>query len=509
MIRKIDPTNGQILGQFPITSPEEVNAAVEKAQRAFTGWSRSSLDERLTILEKLRPWIQANGEHYAREISKDTGKPYADSLLTELMSIPLFIDYYAKTAAKVLDPRSVPASIMFPGKVSRVEQVPLGVVGIISPWNFPFQLSVVPMISALIAGNTVILKPSELTPLTGEVIRECFENIGLPDGVVQVLQGDGSTGAALVEADIQKVFFTGSLNTGRKIMAAAAQKPIPVELELGGKDAMIVCADANLERAAKGAVWGAFVNAGQMCVSVERLFVNAAIYDEFVDRVQQEVEALIVGGPDEYADMGPLVSEAQLKIVERHVQSARDEGATILSGGYRLDRPGNFFAPTLIAGVDPRMTIYKEETFGPVLPIIRVQSDEEAVELANNHIYGLNASIWTKDVKKGSRLASRLEAGQVSVNDLVSSVGNPALPFGGFKGSGFGRYHGPEGLLAFTQQRAVSIDRGWLNAEPFWFPYEGKYPIMLDLFDNLMKRRLPLAIVALGKLQAMMLKKKG
>lgn len=508
MIRKLDPTNGHVLGHFPITTPAEVDEAVARAKRAFPAWSKSSLAERITILEKLRPWIQSQGEDYAREISKDTGKPLADSLLTELMSIPLFIDYYAKTAASVLDPRPVPGSIMFPGKRARVEQAPLGVVGIISPWNFPFQLSVVPMISALLAGNTVILKPSELTPLTGEVIRECFENIGLPAGVVQVIQGDGSTGAALANADLQKIFFTGSLATGRKIMAAAAQKPIPVELELGGKDAMIVCDDANLARAAKGAAWGAFVNAGQMCVSVERLFVHAKVYDEFIALLQAEIEALVVGGPDDYADMGPLVSEAQLEIVERHVQSAREEGATIRCGGARVERAGNFFAPTLITDVRPDMTIYREETFGPVLPVIRVQSDEEAVELANGHIYGLNASIWTRDIKKGSRLASQIEAGQVCVNDLVSSVGNPALPFGGFKGSGFGRYHGPEGLLAFSQPRAVVLDRGWLNAEPFWFPYEGKYPVMLDLFNNLLKRRLPLAVVALGRLQSLTMKKR-
>lgn len=508
MIRKLDPTNGHVLGHFPITTPAEVDEAVARAKRAFPAWSKSSLAERITILEKLRPWIQSHGEDYAREISKDTGKPLADSLLTELMSIPLFIDYYAKTAASVLDPRPVPGSIMFPGKRARVEQAPLGVVGIISPWNFPFQLSVVPMISALLAGNTVILKPSELTPLTGEVIRECFENIGLPAGVVQVIQGDGSTGAALANADLQKIFFTGSLATGRKIMAAAAQKPIPVELELGGKDAMIVCDDANLARAAKGAAWGAFVNAGQMCVSVERLFVHAKVYDEFIALLQAEIEALVVGGPDDYADMGPLVSEAQLEIVERHVQSAREEGATIRCGGARVERAGNFFAPTLITDVRPDMTIYREETFGPVLPVIRVQSDEEAVELANGHIYGLNASIWTRDIKKGSRLASQIEAGQVCVNDLVSSVGNPALPFGGFKGSGFGRYHGPEGLLAFSQPRAVVLDRGWLNAEPFWFPYEGKYPVMLDLFNNLLKRRLPLAVVALGRLQSLTMKKR-
>lgn len=508
MIRKIDPTTGEIAGQFPIGTEDDVANAVRAARAAFPAWRDLGVKERISRLEQLRPFIQKNGEDLAKDISRDTGKPYSDALLTELMSIPLFIDYYKKTAPAVLGPRKVGASIMFPGKSFYVEQASLGVIGVISPWNFPFQLAVIPMISALIAGNTVILKPSEMTPLTGEVIRRCFDGIGLPAGVVQVIQGDGSTGAALVDAAVDKIFFTGSLNTGRRIMAAAAKKPIPVELELGGKDAMIVCADANLDRAVKGALWGGFVNAGQMCVSVERLFVHTSIHDEFVRRFQQEIQSLQVGGPDEYADMGPLVSEAQLHIVERHVKSAIDEGATVVCGGKRIPRSGNFYEPTLITDVRPYMTVYREETFGPVVSVIRVESDDEAVELANGHIYGLNGSVWTKDIRKGKRLASRLECGQVGINDLVSSVGNPALPFGGVKGSGFGRYHGPEGLLAFTAPRAVTVDRGLLSAEPFWFPYTGKYPIMKDLFNGLLTGKLANAVVSLVKLQRLTSKKR-
>ncbi len=495
MIIKNDPATGLRIGEFPISTPEEVRAAVARARDAFPAWRDAGVHARLEALDKLHAVIKKNGEAYAQRISQDTGKPLADSLLTELMVIPLFVDYYKKHAPKVLGRQKREASILFPGKGHYVECFPMGVIGIISPWNFPFQLSVIPMISALIAGNTVVLKPSEITPITGEVIRECFNELGLPTGVVEIVQGDGSTGGALVEADIDKVFFTGSLATGRKVMAAAAKKPIPVELELGGKDAMIVCHDANLKRAARAAVWGGFVNCGQMCVSVERLFVVDAVHDAFVRLVKDEVDALRVGGPQEDADMGPLTSEAQRKIVEHHVQKAREEGAKILSGGRALARDGHFFAPTLITDVRPDMTIYKEETFGPVLPIIRVQDEDEAIRLANAHIYGLTGSVWTQDIRRGMALASRMESGQCSVNDLVTSVGNPILPFGGVKSSGFGRYHGPEGLLAFSHQKSILVDRGWLKSEPFWFPYEGKYDTLHSLFESLLDNN----IVRAGK----------
>lgn len=500
MIHKIDPCTGEEIGQFPICSPEDVQAAVARARRAAPAWSQTTVEERLKRLDKLREVIQKHGDEYASRISQDTGKPLGDSLLTELMSIPLFIEYYKKNAAKVLGRSKTAPSVLFPGKTGYVEYSPMGVIGVISPWNFPFQLSMVPVISALIAGNTVVLKPSEITPITGEVIRECFQKIGLPTGVVEVVQGDGRTGAALVEADIDKIFFTGSLATGRRVMAAAAEKPIPVELELGGKDAMIVCHDANLERAAKGAVWGGFVNCGQMCVSVERLFVVDEVYDRFVQLVKNEVDALTVGAPSEDADIGPLTSRQQRDIVERHVKSARDEGATVLSGGEPIDRPGNFYAPTLITGVTPEMTIYREETFGPVLPIIRVRNEQEAMRLANAHPYGLNGSVWTRDIKRGIALASQMECGQCSVNELVTSVGNPALPFGGVKKSGFGRYHGPEGLIAFSNQKAIMVDRGWLKSEPFWFPYEGKYGALQNVFQGLLAGNLPKAATALTKL---------
>jgi acyl-CoA reductase-like NAD-dependent aldehyde dehydrogenase len=501
VIEKLSPVTGEPLGTFRISTKEDVDAALARARSAFPAWRDTPLADRLRMLARIKDVVRAHGEEYARRISEDTGKPLVDSLLTELVSIPLFIDHYKRTAAKTLGRKKVRTPIVFPGKKSYVEHFPMGVIGVISPWNFPFQLAMVPTVSALIAGNTVVLKPSEVTPITGEIMEEIFRRIGLPRGVVEVVQGDGTTGAALCEGNVDKIFFTGSVATGRKVMAAASKKPIPVELELGGKDAMIVCADANLERAARAAIWGGLVNCGQMCVSVERVLVEDAVHDRFVELLAREVDRIKVGGPEEHADMGPLTFGKQIETVERHVKGAIEAGARLLRGGKRVERPGQFFEPTLLSDVRPDMELYREETFGPVLPVTRVANAAEGVRLANEHQYGLTGSVWTRDLEKGLELASQLECGQVMVNDLVSIVGNPTLPFGGVKNSGFGRYHGPEGLLAFTNPKAIMVDSGKLDFEPFWFPYEGKYGAMADAFHGLLGGNLPKVLIALTKLR--------
>jgi len=491
VIDKHSPVTGAPLGTFPIGTEDDVRAAVARARAAFPAWRDLGVVARLERLRRLGPVIAARGEELAQRISEDTGKPLVESLMTELMSIPLFVEYYRKEAPKVLRRQKVPTSPLFLPRRSYVEHYPRGVVGVISPWNFPFQLAMVPAISALIGGNTVVIKPSEVTPITGEIIREVFDAIGLPDGVVEVVQGDGSTGAALTAADIDMIFFTGSVATGRKVMAAAAEKPIPCELELGGKDALIVCHDAPLERAAKAAVWGGLLNCGQMCTSVERIFVVDAVYDEFLALLKREMAKVKVGAPDEDADMGPMTFPKQIDTVERHLAAARDAGAEVLVGGRRLDeRPGQFFAPTLVTGVTPEMEIYREETFGPVLPVVRVRDEDEAVRLASDHQYGLTGSVWTRDTERGLRLASRVEAGQVNVNDLVLSVGNPALPFGGVKNSGIGRYHGAEGLLSFVHTKAIMVDPAWFQSEPFWYPYAPKMEGMTKLFHSLLDNNL-------------------
>ncbi len=493
-ILKTSPVTGERLGEFPITTKEGVDAAVARARAAFASWGKTRVEDRVAMLSHLKTVLREHRDAYARRISEDTGKPLVDAVMTELLVVPPFLDFYAKRAPKLLARRRLPSSILFPGKGAYEEHFPMGVVGVISPWNFPFQLAVLPALSALIAGNTVVIKPSEVTPITGEVIREAFERIGLPRGVVEVVQGDGATGAALSEAAVDKLFFTGSVATGRKVMAAAARRPIPVELELGGKDAMIVCADANLERAAKGAAWGGLVNCGQMCTSIERILVEESVHDRFVELLLEEVRGVKVGAPEEGSDMGPITFPRQLETIERHLADAKEKGAEILFGGHRLARAGQFHEPTVLTKVRPGMEIYDEESFGPLLPIVKVRDVEEAIRLANDHQYGLNGSVWTRDYEAGLRIASRLECGQVTINDVATSVGNPGLPFGGVKNSGFGRYHGEEGLLAFTHTKAIMADRGLLSSEPFWFPYAPKYDALKEAFDGVAGGGLPKAL---------------
>lgn len=501
-IQKFSPVTEEHLGDFHITTKEEVLEAAQRARKAAPGWAAIPLERRLKHLDKLRKLIIEEGEEIAREISKDTGKPIVDSLMTELMSVPLFLEYYQKEAPDILKTQKVKTPILFPGKSSYIQHYPMGVIAIISPWNFPFQLAMVPLLSALIAGNAVILKPSEVTPLTGMLMKNLMDRINLPKDVCQILMGDGSTGAALTEADVDKIFFTGSVATGKKVMAAAAKKPIPVELELGGKDAFIVCHDAPLERTVKGALWGGLINCGQMCVSVERIFVVESIYDTFVDKLKEEIQKLTIGAPEEQCDIGPMTFPSQIKVVEQHLADALEKGAKITHGGKKItNRPGLFFEPTIIEDVKPGMLIYDEETFGPVLPIIKVRNEHQALKMANDHQYGLTGSVWTSDHKRGLEIASKMECGQAMVNDVVLAVGNPALPFGGVKSSGFGRYHGKEGLLGFTHQKSIMVDRAILSDEPFWFPYAGKLPHMTKIFKSLLKGKMLGAVTELVKIR--------
>jgi len=482
MFEKLSPVTGARLGEYPIADRDAVQAAVARARTAFPGWRDTPLEVRLEALNRGRQVLAEHAERYARRIAEDTGKPVIEALMFELAVVPMFLDHYLKRAPKILTRRKVPTPLALTGKTGYIEHFPRGVVGIISPWNFPFQLSVLPMISALIGGNTVVLKPSEVTPITAEVVADFFNRMGLPPGVVEVVMGDGSTGAALCTSQVDMLFFTGSVATGRKVMAAAAARPIPVELELGGKDAFIVCADANLERAAEACVFGGMVNCGQACVSVERVFVVDQVHDRFVELLKQKLARLKVGGPDEEADMGPMTFARQLELVERHVEAARQAGAKVLAGGTRLAREGLFFPPTLLTNISPDMDIYRDETFGPVLPVIRVRDEEEAVRLANDSEFGLAGSVWTQDIDKGLRIASRLESGQVMINDVFTAVGHPGLPFGGIRSSGIGRYHGDEGLLSFMNARAILVDRGKADYDPIWYPYKDKLASAFDVF---------------------------
>jgi succinate-semialdehyde dehydrogenase/glutarate-semialdehyde dehydrogenase len=347
------------------------------------------------------------------------------------------------------------------------------VIGVISPWNFPFSIPMGTVVMALIAGNTVVLKPSEITPLIGLKIGEIFRAAGLPDGCLEIVTGDGATGGALCEAAIDKLFFTGSGRTGRRVMEACAKRLTPVSLELGGNAPMLILKDANLENAVAGAVWGSFFNTGQVCASVQRIYVDRSVAERFTALLVEEARKVRVGHPrGGEAECGAVTSPMQMRIIEELVEDAKARGAKVLCGGHRVGdvKGGLFYEPTILAGVDHGYRITREEVFGPVASVMTFETEDEAVALANDTQYGLMASVWTTDVERGERLARRIESGTVCVNEHAMTHGIPDTPWGGVKQSGFGRTHGKLGLLEFVQWRHVHVNAAPGIRAPWWFP---------------------------------------
>jgi succinate-semialdehyde dehydrogenase/glutarate-semialdehyde dehydrogenase len=357
---------------------------------------------------------------------------------------------------------------------------PLGVIGIITPLKGPFILSLNPSVQALMAGNTVVLKPSEVTPFSGRLVGDLFRDAGLPEDVLTVVEGDGETGAALVEAGVDKISFTGSVRTGRKVGETCGRNLVPCTLELGGKDPMVVCADADIERAAGGAVFGAFMNAGQFCCSTERVYVIESVADEFTRRVVEKTKALKLGKEGEF-DIGPMIWPKQLETIERHVADALEKGARLLSGGRRATEVGNlFYEPTVLVDVTHDMAIMREETFGPILPIVRVKDEAEALRLANDTVYGLAANVWTKDEDKAIRLAKGIFAGSVCVNESAITYGAVEAPFGGRRTSGVGQVNGETGLRGYCFAQPILLDRFGTKDEHVWYPYTADKTKMLQ-----------------------------
>lgn len=426
------------------------------------------------MIMRARREILAALDEIAVLISRETGKPVAEAISMELSSVLDLMQYFARRTAGLLWPKRIGLgqySLM--GRSSYEVYKPLGVIGIISPWNFPFATPLAEVVMALMAGNAVVLKPSELTPLTGLKIKDILSRAGLEENVLQVVTGDGSTGAALVGAGVNKIMFTGSVATGKRVAEAAARFLIPVVLELGGKDPMIVLEDAHLEIAAQGAVWGAFANCGQSCASVERCYVHESIAAQFIEAVTAVTRKLSQGiGTERSVDIGSMTTERQLLTVERHVDEAIGKGATINTGGHRRkDLPGPFFEPTILTNVNHDMTIMREETFGPVLPIMTFKTDDEAVRLANDSRYGLTASIWTRDLERGKRLAQRMDAGTVTVNDVLYTHAVAQTPWGGTKQSGIGHTHGRAGLLELVSAQHIHVNRFSFLPDLWWFNY--------------------------------------
>ncbi len=441
---------------------------VEGVRKVQRGWADLGPEDRARRLAGLRRILGKRAKDLVASIRQETGKPEVEALMEVLVVVDL-MRFYEKRAPAVLGPRSVDTGWMV-WKRAYTARAPVGVVGIITPWNYPLVLAAEPLAAALFAGNGVVLKPSEFTPLTGLLLGRLCVEAGLPEGLVEVVTGGRAAGEALARSGVARIHLVGSPATGRQVMAAAAESLTPVTLELGGKDAAIVLEDADVERAARGVVFGAFFNAGQTCVSVERAFVVDGIYDSFVRRVTQLTADLRVGSSDD-ADVGPVSTPRQLSIVEEHVREALAGGARALVGGDRTDPASDLFHPTVLVDVTPEMRVFREETFGPVLPVLRVRDEEEAIRLANDSRHGLFASVWTGDRRRGERVGSRLLVGGVSVNDVLSHWAVPGLPVGGLGESGFGYSRGLEGLLEMTRIRSVLSQRVRMRQELWWYPY--------------------------------------
>jgi acyl-CoA reductase-like NAD-dependent aldehyde dehydrogenase len=471
-----NPATGEVIAGVPLTPPELIPAVVARAREAQPAWEALGYEGRARILKRAQRWVFDHTDEVADTIVSETGKARDDALLVEVAYGANALGFWAKKAPEWLaDERVHSSNPIVLGRKLVVRYRPVGVVGVIGPWNYPLVNSVGDAIPALAAGNAVVLKPSHVTPLTSLLFERIFREAGVPDGIFQVTVGRADSAEVLID-EVDMVMFTGSTATGRKVMERAARTITPVSLELGGKDPMIVLADANLERAANAAVYYSMQNGGQTCISIERVYVEAPVYDDFVSLVAEKARKLRQGPPGAAGsiDVGAVTSPPQIEIVERHVQQARDAGARVVAGGHRGPGPGLFYEPTVIADADHSMAAMTEETFGPTLPVMKVADAEEAIRQANDSPYGLAAAVFTKDLEKGEAVARRLEAGAVCVNDAAVNYLALELPMGGWKESGLGVRHGPGGLRKYTRQQALLVNRIPLRRDLHFFPYSAK-----------------------------------
>jgi len=467
----------------------EIKQLFTKARVAFTHWKKKSVSERVVYMSTLRKVIVKNLDAIVACISESTGKVPMEAVNSDILPTLEVIKYYEKNASRILKPKKKKTSFLFYNHDAYVEYKPLGVILIIAPWNCPLQLALVPLISALLAGNAVILKPSEITPQVADLIGTLCCEAGLPDALVQVVVGGKDVGEALIQSKPDKIFFTGSLVAGQNIMAAAAKNVIPVVLELGGKDPMIVFEDADIDRAVEAAVYGAFAHAGQLCVAVERLYVQELVFEKFVSKIMKRITTLNVGTAYD-CDFGPINTQGQIDRIEEQVQDALAKGATLLTDIIKQEL---LWHPVVLKNVNHEMKLMSEETFGPLLPIMPFKTEEEAVALANDSPYGLNASVWSRDIKKAQRVVSQLETGNAYINDVIKNIGNPDLPFGGVKQSGFGKYHGAEGLRSFSIETAVMVNKNKMKREINWFPYTAELLKTVRGLINVLYADLPLS----------------
>ena len=480
-----NPATGEVFENIPKTDPQEIAGIVGNARRVQEKWSTTSIPERCALLTKLKEAILNSRNELADTIVRESGKPRVEALFADIFVSLDTAAYYAKNLRKLLDSERIPHhSSAAKLKSGRLFYEPIGVIGIISSWNYPLAIPMGQLIAAVAAGNAVVCKTSEFTPKCGELIQKLFVDTGFPDQLVNLVQGGGEIGQALIDALPDKVLFTGSVPTGRRVAEACARHLIPSVLELGGKDAMIVLGDANLNVASSAALWGGFTNCGQVCLSVERLFVERSASEKFLALCVEKTKSLRVGpGSDPKTDVGPLIRSQHVQRMNELLADAVSRGARVLCGGRpRPDLGPCFFEPTVIADVDSTMRLFQEETFGPILAVQTVSDAEEAIRRANDSPFALAASVWTSDNERGKQIASRLKAGAVMVNDAISYFAIAEAPHGGCNASGWGRTHGRAGFLEMVQPKYIDVDGLPSKEKPWWYHYNESLGAAADDF---------------------------
>ncbi|PIE74856.1 MAG: benzaldehyde dehydrogenase [Deltaproteobacteria bacterium] len=476
----VKKATGEVIGKSLLNSVDDVREIVRLSRSAQKEWVKISVKERARIIKKTGQYICNNCDLLASKISDDNGKTRIDALITELIPAAMSVSYYAKKAKKFLkDKFIVPGNLLLANKISKKRRVPFGTIGIISPWNYPFVIPFSEIVMSLLAGNAVILKTASETQLVGQALKEVFESIGLPENLFNYVNLPGRiAGDAFLDSGVDKLFFTGSVPVGKYLMKKAAETLTPVSLELGGNDAMLVCEDADLYRAASGAVWAGFQNAGQSCGGVERIYVHSSVYDDFMAILKEKTESLRVGYDMDFnLDIGVMTTEKQVKSVETHINDAIEKGAAIYAraGSGEGSKWKNLVNPLVLTDVNHDMLVMKEETFGPVIGVMKVDNMDEAIELANDSNLGLTGSVWTRSNKYGFELGKRIRAGAVTINDHLMSHGLAETPWGGFKESGIGRTHGEIGFDEMTEPQVIVMDiMPFVKRNLWWHPHNEK-----------------------------------